>query len=257
MTLCIDVGNSQIYCGVFDEQNTILSRFRKATDRGVSSDELGLFLRQAMREKGHRPDDVTSIGFCSVVPDLNHALVGACDSYFGLVPFNLKAGVKTGLKIRYKNAAEVGSDRIADAIGATNRYPDTNLIVMDFGTATTVEAINSQKEYLGGAIIPGMRIAMLSLESNTARLPKVEILKPERACGRSTAESIQSGLYWGHYGMVKEMRDRIQGECFGKAHTTTVATGGFADLFQDTGLFHAVHPDLTLEGIRAAQEANP
>ena len=160
MNLCIDVGNTRIYCGIFEE-DAILSRFRKATDRGVSSDELGLFLRQAMRENGLEPDDVTSIGFCSVVPDLNHALVSACKSYFGLEPFVLKAGVRTGLKIRYKNPTEVGADRIADAIGATNRYPDTNLIIMDFGTATTVEAVNSDKEYLGGAIIPGVRIGML------------------------------------------------------------------------------------------------
>ncbi len=255
MNLCIDVGNSRIYCGIFDE-DSILCRFGKATDRNVSSDELGLFLRQAIREKGHHPDEVMSVGFCSVVPDLNHALVGACNNYFGLAPFVLKAGVKTGLKIRYKNPAEVGADRIADAIGATNRYPDTNLIIMDFGTATTVEAVNSDKEYLGGAIIPGMRIAMLSLETNTARLPKVEILRPERACGRSTTESIQSGLYWGHFGMIKEMRDRIHRGCFGEEHAAVVATGGFAEFFQDTGLFDAHHPDLTLEGIHSAQVVN-
>ena len=255
MNLCIDVGNSRIYCGIFNKES-ILCRFWRATDRDVSADELGLFLRQAIREKRHNPDDVTSIGFCSVVPDLNHALVGACSNYFGLDPFVLKAGAKTGLKIRYKNPAEVGADRIADAIGAANRYPDTNVIIMDFGTATTVEAVNADREYLGGAIVPGMRIAMLSLETNTARLPKVEISRPERACGRSTTESIQAGLYWGHFGMVKEMRDRIHKECFGKEHAAVVATGGFAELFQDTGLFDTHYPDLTLEGIHSAQVVN-
>ncbi|MBT3275495.1 MAG: type III pantothenate kinase [Spirochaetales bacterium] len=255
MNLCIDVGNSRIYCGIF-EDGKILSRFRKAADRGVTSDELGLFLRLAIRENGYNPNEVTSIGFCSVVPDLNHALLRACDNYFGLEPFVLKAGVKTGLKIRYKNPAEVGADRIADAIGAMNRYPNANLIIMDFGTATTVEAINSKCEYLGGAIIPGLRIGMLSLEANTARLPKVEILRPERVCGRSTAESIQAGLYWGHFGMIKEMRERIHRECFKDEPATVVATGGFAELFQDTELFDAILPDLTLEGIRSAQDAN-
>ncbi|MBT3274510.1 MAG: type III pantothenate kinase [Spirochaetales bacterium] len=255
MKLCIDVGNSRIYCGIFDGDK-ISSRFRKATDRGVSSDELGLFLRQAIRENGQNPDDVMTIGFCSVVPDLNHALVSACTTYFGIEPFILKAGVKTGLKIRYKNPAEVGADRIADAIGAMKRHPNTNLIIMDFGTATTVEAVNSQGEYLGGAIIPGIRIGMLSLESNTAQLPKVDIRRPERVCGRSTAESIQSGLYWGHFGMIKEMRDRIHRECFKEVPATVIATGGFAELFQDTELFDVICPDLTIEGIRAAQEAN-
>ena len=255
MNLCIDVGNSRIYCGIFDDE-TVISRFRKTTDRGVSSDELGLFLRQAIREQGNNPDDVMSIGFCSVVPDLNHALVSACDTYFGLQPFVLRAGVKTGLKIRYKNQAEVGADRIADAIGAVNRFPSTNLVILDFGTATTVEAVNAKNEYLGGSILPGVRIGMLSLEANTARLPKVEILRPERACGRSTAESIQSGIYWGHIGMVKELRDRIHRECFREETATVIATGGFAELFQDTGLFDGIYPDLTLEGIRIAQKVN-
>jgi type III pantothenate kinase len=253
--LCIDIGNSQIYGGLFDGAG-LQSRFRKITQRGASSDELGVFFRQVVRENGHDPQSVDAIAFCSVVPDLNHSLGNACRRYFGLEPFNLRAGVKTGLKIRYKNPAEVGADRIAGAVGAVARYPDRDIIIIDFGTATTVEVVSADREYLGGAITPGLGISMRALEQNTARLPKVEIVRPDRACGRSTVESIQSGLYWGHMGLIREIRDRLTRECFRKGDPVILGTGGFAGLFGETGLFHTIHPDLVLEGVGIAQEHN-
>ena len=256
MKLCIDIGNSQIYGGLFDGDEMV-SSFRKITQRGASSDELGLFFRQAVRENGNDPEAIGAVGFCSVVPDLNHSMGNACRRYFNVEPFALRAGVKTGLKIRYKNPAEVGADRIAGAVGAVERYPDRNIIIIDFGTATTVEAVSSSREYLGGAIVPGLGISMRALEQNTARLPKVEIVRPAKACGRSTVESIQSGLYWGHVGLIREIRNRISMECFGASEPVVVATGGFAGLLNGTGLFNDIHPDLVLEGIRIAQEMNP
>jgi type III pantothenate kinase len=255
MKLCIDIGNSQIYVGLFQGEK-LVSRFRRITQRGASSDELGLFFRQAVRENGHEPDDIGAVGFCSVVPDLNHSMINACRRYFETEPFVLRAGVKTGLKIRYKNPAEVGADRIAGAVGAVERYPDRDIIIIDFGTATTVEAVNSGREYLGGAIVPGLGISMRALEQNTARLPKVEIVRPAAACGRSTVESIQSGLYWGHVGLIREIRDRIASECFGSGKPVVIATGGFAGLLSGAGLFEQAHPDLVLEGIKIAQELN-
>jgi type III pantothenate kinase len=253
--LCIDVGNSQIYGGLFAGEELVL-RFRKITPRGASSDELGVFFRQALKENGHDPAAVTAIGFCSVVPDINHSLGNACRRYFGLEPFNLRAGVKTGLRIRTKNPSEVGADRIAGAVGAVARYPDEELVIIDFGTATTVEAVSAERDYLGGVILPGLLISMHALVQNTAGLPKVEILRPERCCGRSTVECIQSGLYWGHLGMVRETRDRLAKECFADRRPVVVATGGFAGLFADSGLYDAVAPDLALEGVRIAQEMN-
>jgi type III pantothenate kinase len=255
MKLCIDIGNSQIYGGLFDG-NRMVSSFRKITQRGASSDELGVFFRQVVRENGNDPEAIEAVGFCSVVPDLNHSMSNACRRYFGVEPFVLRAGVKTGLRIRYKNPAEVGADRIAGAVGAVARYPDRNIVIIDFGTATTVEAVSSSQEYLGGAIVPGLGVSMRALEQNTARLPKVEIVRPVKACGRSTVESIQSGLYWGHVGLIRELRNRIGMECFGASEPIVVGTGGFASLLADTGLFSDVHPDLVLEGVRIAQEMN-
>jgi len=191
-----------------------------------------------------------------VVPDINHSLGNACRRYFGLEPFNLRAGVKTGLRIRTKNPAEVGADRIAGAVGAVARFPDEELVIIDFGTATTVEAVSAERDYLGGVILPGLMISMHALVQNTAGLPKVEILRPERCCGRSTVECIQSGLYWGHLGMVRETRDRLAKECFADRRPVVIATGGFAGLFADSGLYDAVAPDLALAGVRIAQEMN-
>jgi len=255
MKLCLDIGNSHLYGGLFDG-DALQVRFRKISLRGASSDELGVFFRQVVRENGHQPTAIKAIGFCSVVPDLNHSLVNACRKYFDLEPFVLRAGVRTGLKIRYKNPAEVGADRIAGAVGAAARYPEQDVIIVDLGTATTVEAVSAQREYLGGAIVPGVLVSMNALEQNTARLPKVEIVRPERTCGRSTVESIQSGLYWGHVGMIREIRDRLVRECFEGRNPVVVGTGGFAGLLDGAGLFDAVHSDLTLEGVRIAQEMN-
>lgn len=255
MQLCLDVGNSNIYGGLNDK-NGLHSTFRKTVDRGASSDELGLFLKQVLRENGHDPDTVTDIGFCSVVPEINHSLANACRRYFDLEPFVLRQGVKTGLKIRYRNPAEVGADRIAGAIGAAARYPDTNVIIIDLGTATILEVLTAGREYLGGAIVPGLKISMRALEASTSGLPKVEILQPEVCCGRSTVESIQSGLYWGHLGMIREIRDRLVRECFKGKPTTVIGTGGFAGLFRASSLFDAVHTDLALEGLAIALELN-
>jgi type III pantothenate kinase len=199
---------------------------------------------------------VEAIGFCSVVPDINHSLVNACRKYFGFEPFVLRAGVKTGLKIRYKNPTEVGADRIAGAAGAVALHPGNDVIIIDLGTATTVEAVSADREYLGGAIAPGLLISVRALEQNTARLPKVEILRPEHTCGRSTVESIQSGLYYGQLGMLRELRDRLRRECYGGGDVVVLGTGGFARLFAGCSLFDEMHLDLALEGIRIIQQMN-
>ncbi|MCZ6726210.1 MAG: type III pantothenate kinase, partial [Acidobacteria bacterium] len=167
MILCLDVGNSLIVGGVFATEK-LEFHFRLTTRNKPTSDELGIFLRSALRENGVEPSEVTAVSLCSVVPDLVHSLRNACLKYFDLEPFVLQPGVKTGLRIRYEDPREVGSDRIADAIAATHRFPDENLIVVDFGTATTVEVITARREYVGGVILPGIRMSMEALDSRTA-----------------------------------------------------------------------------------------
>ena len=202
MILCLDVGNSQIYGGLFDG-GRLRAQFRRSSTVHSSSDELGVFFRSVLRENQVNPDDVSAIAICSVVPDMLYSLRACCQRYFRLEPLVLKPGVKTGLKIAYRDPKEVGADRIADAVGAIKLFPGRNLIVADFGTATTLCAITKHKEFLGGNIIPGVRLAMEALETRTAQLPSVEIVTPSSALGRSTVESIQAGLYWSNVGMVR------------------------------------------------------
>ena len=150
MILTLDVGNSQIFGGVFEDGELTL-RFRRAAQPSLSSDELGLFLRRVLRENGSDPSNVERIALCSVVPELIYSLRSCCRKYFGLDPFIVQAGVKTGLKIRYRNPLEVGPDRIANAIGALHLYPGRNLIIVDFGTATTFDVVRATRDYLGGS----------------------------------------------------------------------------------------------------------
>jgi type III pantothenate kinase len=172
MILALDVGNSQIFGGVFHNRELTI-RFRKQSRLSTSSDELGLFLRSVLRENGGDPASVEQIAVCSVVPEIIYSLRSCCRKYFGLDPFILQAGAKTGLKIRYRNPLEVGPDRIANAIAATHLYPNSNVIIVDFGTATTFDAVSADRDFLGGIIVPGIRISMEALEKNTARLPNV------------------------------------------------------------------------------------
>jgi len=255
MILVLDVGNSQIYCGVF-EQETLVSQFRYASTGQSTSDEIGVFLRSALRENGIDPETVKIVAISSVVPELNYTLRSCCQKYFSLEPMILRPGLKTGLKIAYKDPRDVGSDRIADAMGAIKLFPDRNLVVVDFGTATTVCAITKDRVFLGGNIMPGMRLAMEALEAKTAKLPSVEIKPVRTAIGKTTTESIQSGLYWSNVGMVRELVSRISAESFADEPPLVIATGGFANLFHREDLFDHVVSDLILVGLIEALRLN-
>lgn len=261
MILSLDVGNTTIHGGLFDG-DVLKFQFRRTSESHASSDEMGVFLRSVIRENGADPSAVKQIAVCCVVPDAIYSLRGACQKYFGINPFLLQAGVKTGLKIKYRNPLEVGADRIADAIAGTHLYPNRNLLIIDFGTATTIEVINREREYLGGVILAGLKISMEALELRTAKLPPVEIVRVDSAqvLGRSTVESIQSGLYYGTIGMVKEFKDRLINDCFeggqGENQPVFIATGGFSGLFEKAGLFDVVVPDLVLKGLNLALRLN-
>lgn len=255
MILCLDIGNSHIFGGVFEGDQLRLT-FRKTSKQGASSDEYGLFFRSALRENGFDPDGVEHIALCSVVPELIYSISNGCQKYFGQSPFVLKAGTRTGLKILYHNPLEVGSDRIANAIAATRMYPDEDLLVLDLGTTTTVDAIRAGRDYLGGVIIPGLRMSMEALDRGTARLSSVEIRRPDRCLGRSTAASIQSGLYHGHLGALREIMAGLRRDAFDGAQPRIIATGGFSSLFAEAELYDEVVPDLVLRGLLTALMMN-
>lgn len=255
MILALDVGNSQIYGGVFENEKLKL-QFRKNSRQANSSDEFGLFLRGVLRENGIDPDSIRQVALCSVVPDVVHSLKGACNKYFKLQPFILQSGTKTGLKIKYRNPLEVGADRIANSIAATHLYPGKNLIIADFGTATTFCVVTAEKEYLGGLILAGLRLSMEALEAKTARLPSVEIIAPEEVLGRSTVESIQAGLYYGNLGMLKEISRQIRQKYLDDKECVLIGTGGFSRLFEKEKVFDALVPELVLIGLNRALKMN-
>lgn len=263
MILALDVGNSQIYGGIFGKDSEksgenlkMLLSFRRNSKQGSSSDEIGIFLRTVLRENHIDPTLVTQIALCSVVPDVIYSLRGACKKYFNINPFVLQAGVKTGLKIKYRNPVEVGSDRIANSIAAVQMFPGEDLVIVDLGTATTFCAVSREKDYLGGSIVAGLRLCMEALEAKTAKLPAVEIMALSETCGKTTIESIQSGLYFGHIGMIKEISSRLQRECFPGGNAKILGTGGFAHLFDKEKIFDAVIPDLVLKGLLASLKLN-
>jgi type III pantothenate kinase len=255
MLLCLDIGNTQIHGGVFDG-DTLLCQFRKSTQPLGSTDEIGIFMMAVLRENRVDPAAVDHVAVCSVVPAALHPVRGASKQYFGREPFVLQAGVKTGLKVRYRNPLEVGADRIAGAIAATQRQPRRNLIVVDCGTATTFDVVTAGADYLGGVILPGVGVSAETLASRTAKLPRVEIARPETILGRSTVESIQSGLYHGHAGAIRHIVDGLTREAFAGEKPHVIGTGGFARMLEEERLFDEIVPELVLLGLRHAAAIN-
>ena len=253
MLLCLDVGNTHIFGGVFqssqkDNDSPIL-RFRCATNLVGTSDQFGIFLLQILQTHQVTLESITDVAICSVVPSYDYTIKHAITQYFKAKLFILQAGVKTGLNVKYKNPNEVGADRIANAIGAVSAFPNKNLIIIDTGTATTVCAISKNKDYLGGAILPGMRLAMDSLKNNAAKLTEVNIEIPSTYIGRSTKESMQSGLYYAQLGALKEIISGFKREAFKEGETLVIGTGGFSQLFKEKQLYDVWLPDLVLQGL--------
>lgn len=255
MLLCLDVGNSQLFGGVFHDDELKL-RFRYNTREIGSSDQIGIFLKQVIRENDLVPEEITDIAFCSVVPQLDYSLRGACQKYFSIDPFILQPGVKTGLKLLVNEPKALGSDRVATGVGACHLHKGQNIINIDFGTATTFCAISKNSEYLGGSIVAGLKLALQSLQNNTAKLSSTEIIQPSTSVGKTTAEHLQIGLYYGHLGIVKEMIARMTAEAFKGQKPLVLATGGFAYLFEQEAVFDHIYPDLVLQGLRFARQLN-
>jgi len=255
MQLCLDVGNSHIFGGIFDG-NELTLRFRHPTTLHSTSDELGIFLKTVLRENSIDLKNINGIGISSVIPSLDYSLRAACIKYFNITPLFLSADIKTGLTIHIDNPHELGADLIADAVGATQQFPNKNLIIISMGTATTYSAITKNREFLGVSISPGMRLSMEALQVNTAKLFAVEITKPASVLGKNTTASIQSGLYFGQLGVFREIIQRITEEHFKDESPIVIGCGGFSQLFEKEGVFTAWMPDLILQGLKTVLALN-
>lgn len=247
MLLAIDIGNTNINVGMFRDEE-LRATWRIATGIHRMPDEYAVILLSLLRQQGLDASDVTKIALCSVVPPLTAIFEELCQRYFHISPLVVRAGVKTGVRIRMDNPAEVGADRIVDAAAAYHLY-NGPVIITDFGTATAFDTVSKEGDYLGGAIAPGLSAAAESLFTRTAMLPRLELTRPERAIGTNTIAAMQSGLVFGYVGLIEGIIARIQKELGEKAKV--VATGGYAELIaKETSVIDVVNTDLTLIGLR-------
>ena len=249
MLLCLDVGNSHIFGGVFRENDLVL-RFRCASQHGMTSDEIGTRLKSILRENDLLPDSIAAIAISSVVPSLDYSMRNACAKYFDLRPFELHQS--SSEMLRFADVSDrLGADRLATLIGAREAYPDCALLLIDLGTATTVCAVDECGSYLGGVIQSGMRLNIESLARQTAKLSSVSIVKCAHFFATTTEAQLQSGLYFGQLALIKEARLAMQEIIAGRTFMC-IGTGGFSHLFREESVFDIIDPDLVLKGLRFA-----
>ena len=253
MLLTIDIGNTNLTLGLY--QDEILGpRWRLATVHERMPDEYGLQFLGLLQHSGNSPADLTGICLASVVPPLTGKIIEACQRFLGMDPLVVDAGVKTGVRIRYEDPRAVGADRIVDAAAVQALYKGPACVV-DFGTATTFDAISAEGDYLGGAIAPGIGIAADALFLRTAKLPRVDLQRPPAAIGRNTTHAMQSGLLFGYVSLVEGMVARFRKEL--GANMKVIATGGLAEVVaQETAVLEIIAPWLTLDGLRIIWDMN-
>jgi type III pantothenate kinase len=253
MLLAIDVGNTNIVLGLFEGER-LRASWRIRTIHEKTAEEYGVLVEQLFRHEGHEPGQVTGAVIASVVPPLTPVLNRVCREYMGQSPLVVDTGVRTGVRIRYENPREVGADRVAHAAAVKALY-GVPACVVDFGTATTFDAVSAEGDYLGGAIAPGIGIAAQALFERTAKLHRVELSRPPSVIGRTTTHSIQSGLLFGYVSLVEGMVARFRAEL--GPGTQVVATGGLAEVIaRETDVIHTVDPWLNLQGLRVIYELN-
>jgi type III pantothenate kinase len=253
MLLAIDVGNTNIVLGVFDGER-LAESWRLVTIRERTSDELGILITHLFERNRIDLAQIHGIILSSVVPPLTRTLEEMCERYFGRRPLTVDPASNTGMPVLYKPASDVGADRVVNAVAAYESFGRASgnpLIVVDFGTATTFDAISKRGEYLGGVICPGIGISADALFHHAARLPRVEVRKPPAVIGETTVTSMQSGLFFGYVAMVDGIVTRMRGELEDGDRATCIATGGMAEvLASETSAIQRVVPDLTLQGLR-------
>ncbi|MDY3983584.1 MAG: type III pantothenate kinase [Veillonellaceae bacterium] len=257
MLLVIDVGNTNIVLGVYDEEQ-LVGHWRISTNRVRTTDEYGvLMMNLFFHDRKVSSDDITDIIISSVVPPLMPTLERVCLRYFNVCPIIVGPGTKTGMAIKYDNPKEVGADRIVNAVAAYEKYKGKSpIIVIDFGTATTYCAISTSGDYLGGAIAPGVMVSAEALFQRAAKLPRIELKNPGRIICKNTVTSMQSGILFGYVGQVEGIVARMKRELQDE-NALVVATGGLATLISgETNVINHVEPMLTLQGLRILHQRN-
>jgi type III pantothenate kinase len=247
MLLALDIGNTNIAVGVFEEKE-LYKHWKVESDKEKTHDEYSIMLFNLFSMSGIDISEIKNVIISSVVPPLTPVFQSVSRELFQKKPLVVGPGLKTGMPILYENPLEVGADRIVSAVAAFENYGGP-CIVVDFGTATTFDTVSSKGEYLGGAIAPGIQIAAEALYLKTAKLPRIEIIKPAKAIGRTTVTSMQSGLYHGYIGLVSNIIEKIRRELGDQVRV--VATGGFASLIcREIPSIEFNNPYLVLEGLR-------
>ena len=257
MILVLDVGNTNTVLGVFKEKE-LLVEWRLSTDAKKTADEYGIQVMQLFYQRNIKIEHIKGVIISSVVPNIMYSLEHMIRKYFKLTPMVVGPGVKTGINVKYDNPKEVGADRIVNAVSAHEIYK-RSLILIDFGTATTFCAISKDANYLGGTICPGIKIASEALFERAAKLPRVELIKPETVIGKNTVSSMQAGLIYGYIGQVDYIVNKMKSEMInmGEEEPFVVATGGLSKLIsRDCTTIDEFHPYLTLEGLRMIYEKN-
>ncbi|MBI2069165.1 MAG: type III pantothenate kinase [Elusimicrobia bacterium] len=253
MLLAIDIGNTNITLGLFD-RDKLKSSWRLATNHASTADEYGLKILGLLRHENIDPAAVAGAVLASVVPPLTGFWMELCRRYLGVEALVVDAGVKTGMSIRYDDPKSVGADRVVDAVAAFRLYGGPACIV-DFGTATTFDAISENGDYLGGAIAPGIGVATESLYKRTAKLPRIEIARPPSVIGKNTVHSMQAGVLFGYVGLIEGIVSRFRKEL--GPSMKVVGTGGLLDLIAaETPVIEIKAPWLTLDGLRLIYEMN-
>jgi type III pantothenate kinase len=259
MLFAIDIGNTNIVLGVFDGDRLTQS-WRLATMRERTADEIGILVTRLFERNGVDVSRIDGIILSSVVPPLTRPMEEMAEQYFGRRPMTVDPATNTGMPVRYSPPSDVGADRVVNGVAAYEEYgrgPHVPVIVVDFGTATTFDAISADGEYLGGVICPGIGISADALFQRAARLPRVDVQKPSAVVGQTTVTSMQSGLFFGYVSMVDGIVTRMRAELEDGNRAVCVATGGMADILaSDTATIQHVSRDLTLQGLRLIWERN-
>ncbi len=246
MIFVVDVGNTNIVLGVY-EDNALKYHWRIATSKQKTEDEYGMVIKNLFDHEGVLFSDIDGIIISSVVPPIMFALEQMCKKYFKQEPIIIGPGIKTGLNIKYENPREVGADRIVNAVAAIHEYGGP-LVIVDFGTATTYCYVNEEKQYMGGAIAPGIGISTEALYTRASKLPRIEITKPPHVIGKNTVHAMQAGIFYGYVGQVDEIVRRMKEQS--KVEPKVIATGGLATLIaEESRTIDIVDPLLTLNGL--------